>query len=103
MYLREAGSSFGTTIDTIRGDSIPPYKITAYKLLKQILIDAITSLEYETGGYGFAVDQGNVFDYFNETWKILASAKSEIFLIDPYATADLVDDYFKAIDSGVAM
>ena len=103
ICLREAGSSFGSTINTVQGNSIPPYQIIAHKQLKQILIDAITSLEYETGGYGFAVDQGNVFDYFNETRKILASAKSEIFLIDPYATADLVHDYFKAIDPGVAI
>lgn len=101
--LRHAGSNFGMTIDQIQGDYIPPRKVIAHKQLKQILIDAITSLEYETGGYGFSVDQGNVFDYFNETRKILASAKSEIFLIDPYTTADLVDDYFKAIDPSVAI
>jgi len=73
----------------------------AYSNIKQILIDAITELEFEVGVQAIAVDPGNVFDYFNETRKILESAKSEIFLIDPYVDADIVSDYFATIDPSI--
>lgn len=74
-----------------------------YREVKQTIIDSIASLELKTGGYAFAVEQGKVFDYFDETRKILQEAKTEIFLVDPYVSADLVADYFRVLDSSVAI
>lgn len=59
------------------------------------------TLIYPKNGQAVAFEPGNVFDYFNETRKILALAKSEIFLIDPYVDDSIVSDYFAVIEPSV--
>ena len=103
MFLGFANASINTKLTMIqthtKAADIPKW----HREIRQIFIDAITKLELETGGYAFAVEQGNVFDYFDETRKILEEAKSEIYLVDPYVSADIVGDYFKAIDRKVSL
>lgn len=69
--------------------------------IQQSLIDAIAKLDIELGSQAVAIEPGNVFDYFNETRKLLTLAKSDIFLIDPYVDSSVVSDYFATIDSQI--
>ena len=72
--------------------------IASYRDIQQTLINAITKLEFEVGSYSAAIEQGNVLDYFSESRRIVESAQTEIFLIDPYTDADIVTDYFKLVN-----
>lgn len=48
-----------------------------------------------------AVDQGRVFEYFDEIRKIIELATVEVFFIDPYLDADFVSRYLTYVKNGV--
>ena len=48
-----------------------------------------------------AVEQGRVFEYFDEIRKIIELATEEVFFIDPYLDADFVSRYLAFVKDGV--
>jgi hypothetical protein len=50
-----------------------------------------------------AFEPGKQFDYFDEIRKILASATSDVFVVDPYAGAEFVGRYIPHVKKGVAV
>lgn len=103
VFLTMAGASIDRDLRSIKTTSSLSAESTYYKNIQQVFLDAIARLEIETGGYAFAIGQGNVFDYFDETRKILESAKQEVLLVDPYVSADIVRDYFRSLDPQISL
>lgn len=53
------------------------------------------------GPLAVAVQQGAVFDYFEEVRKVIASAITELFFVDPYVDSDFVSRYLTHVPKGV--
>jgi hypothetical protein len=53
------------------------------------------------GPLTFAVDQGAVFDYFDEVRQLIETAKSELLFVDPYLDAEFVSKYLPHVTQGV--
>lgn len=50
-----------------------------------------------------AFEPGRSFDYFDEIRKILESATSEVFVVDPYLGADFIGRYLPHVKAGVSV
>lgn len=102
--LANVGVSINSDVNSVQSyyetdnTSLLDTAIASYRDIQQTLINAITKLEFEVGSYSAAIEQGNVLDYFSESRRIVESAQTEIFLIDPYTDADIVTDYFKMVN-----
>jgi len=68
---------------------------THYREIRQKFMDVIAKLRMNTRTVSASIGQGNVFDYYDETRKIIETAKDEIFLIDSYVNAEIVSTYFR--------
>jgi hypothetical protein len=55
----------------------------------------------EIGPLSTVVHTGAMFDYFDEVRKLLVTARTDVFFVDPYLNADFVSRYFPHIPSGV--
>ena len=75
-----------------------------YRELLKLLYQAREDLRLRTvGPLNMAVDQGAVFDYFDEIRKSLELASEDILFVDPYLDADFVPRYLPYIHSGVTI
>lgn len=69
-----------------------------------ILNQARHDLRLKTvGPLTVAVDQGAVFDYFDEVRKLVQTAKSELLFVDPYLDAEFVSRYLPQVAPGVTV
>ena len=84
-------------------DQIGTNKHRHYQNIRQKFMDIMTKLRRSTRPISASIEKGNVFDYYDETRKILELAKTEIFLIDSYVDAEIVSTYFKAVDQSVSI
>lgn len=50
-----------------------------------------------------AINQGSVFDYFDEVRKLLEEAQSDLLFVDPYLDAEFVSRYLPHVRSGVTV
>jgi hypothetical protein len=50
-----------------------------------------------------AVNQGSVFDYFDEVRKVIEAAKIDLLFVDPYLDAEFVSRYLPHVSQGVAV
>ena len=50
-----------------------------------------------------AIDQGGVFDYFDEVRKVIESAKTDLLFVDPYLDAEFVSRYLPHVSAGVTI
>lgn len=57
----------------------------------------------EVGPLSIAIDRGSVLDYFEEVRKLMATARSELFFVDPFLDAEFVYRYLPQIPSGVTV
>jgi hypothetical protein len=48
-----------------------------------------------------AIDQGGVFDYFDEVRKVIEGAKVDLFFVDPFLDAEFVSRYLPHVSPGV--
>jgi len=48
-----------------------------------------------------AIDQGSVFDYFDEIRKKIETAKKDVLFVDPYLDAEFVSRYLPHVTQGV--
>lgn len=53
------------------------------------------------GPLAVAVQQGAVFDYFDEVRKVIASASTELFFVDPYVDGEFVSRYLTQVPNRV--
>jgi len=67
-------------------------------LLHQARSDLLMQLEPQTN---VAIDQGQVFVYFDQIRKIIELATSDIFIVDPYLDAEFVSRYLNYAHKGV--
>src|SRR6266516_1680968 len=55
------------------------------------------------GPLTIAVDQGRVFDYFDEVRKVIESVKIELLFVDPYLDAEFTSRYLPHVSSSVVV
>lgn len=75
-----------------------------YSEMMTLLHQARHDLRMKTvGPLNIAVDQGMVFDYFDELRKVIEQAKQEVLFVDPYLDAEFVSRYLENVSSGVTI
>lgn len=57
----------------------------------------------EVGPLSSAIDRGSVLDYFEEIRKVVVTARSELFFVDPYLDAEFATRYLPHVPTGVAV
>lgn len=57
----------------------------------------------EVGPLSMAIDRGAVLDYFEEVRKLLITARSEVFFVDPFLDAEFVSRYLPQVPARVAV
>jgi hypothetical protein len=81
------------TVANVRGFA----KITA------LLHQARADLRMDVGSLSVVVQQGQVFDYFDEVRKAIELARLEVFFVDPYLDAEFVSRYLPHVVHGTAV
>jgi hypothetical protein len=82
--------------------SFPDTRLNANGKMQTILHQARHDLRLKTvGPLTVAVDQGAMFDYFDEVRKLIETAKSELLFVDPYLEAEFVSRYLPHVAQGV--
>jgi hypothetical protein len=76
----------------------------AYMALITLLHTAASDLRLRTiGPVNIAVGQGMTFDYFDALRKLIASATSEVLIVDRYLDAAFVSNYLPHVGAGVTV
>ena len=75
----------------------------ALATLKILLQQAKSDLRQELGRGSVVVAEGRVFEYFDELRKVIETAKTEVFFVDPYLDADFVSRYLPYVAEGVSI
>ena len=75
----------------------------ALATLKILLQQAKSDLRQELGHGSVVVAEGRVFEYFDELRKVIETAKTEVFFVDPYLDADFVSRYLPYVAEGVSI
>ena len=76
----------------------------ALRDIPRLLHQARHTLRMQTlGPVSSAMGAGSVFDYFDEVRKIIETASSEVFFVDPYLDAEFVSRYLPHIKAGVSV
>jgi len=77
---------------------------SGYKGALAMLHQAATELRLNTvGPLSISVEQGGVFDYFDEIRKVIEAAKSDVFFVDPYLDAEFVSRYLPHVTEGAGV
>jgi hypothetical protein len=93
--------SFDVAVDGVRGRNGFDATVHLHKAMS-LLSQASYSLRMETvGPLSSAVQQGAVFDYFDEVRKMVERASSEVLFVDPYLDAEFVSRYLPSLRGGV--
>ena len=71
--------------------------------LKNLLQQAKSDLRVELGRGSVVVAEGRVFEYFDELRKVIETARSDVFFVDPYLDADFVSRYLPYVAEGVSI
>lgn len=75
-----------------------------YKQITAKINEAIFDLQLSTGNFETAViDEGSVFDYFDQIRDLVTEAQSDIYFIDPYINEEFVSRYGPLIPNGVSL
>lgn len=73
----------------------------AVSTLSTLLHQARTSLLLNVGRTSVVVQQGQVFDYFDDIRKLIETARSDVLFVDPYLDAEFVSRYLPSVAKGV--
>ena len=93
--------SFDTHIGNIRRSTLHGVA-DGYKGALSLLHQAAYELRLHTvGPLSISVEQGGVFNYFDEIRKVIETAKNDVFFVDPYLDAEFVSRYMPHISTGV--
>ena len=71
--------------------------------LKFLLQQAKSDLRMELGRGSVVVAEGRVFEYFDELRKVIETARTDVFFVDPYLDADFVARYLPYVAEGVSI
>ena len=71
--------------------------------LKILLHRAKSDLRMKLGRSSVVVAEGRVFEYFDELRKLIATAREEVFFVDPYLDADFVSKYLPHVAEVVSI
>ena len=71
--------------------------------LKMLLQQAKSDLRMELGRGSVVVAEGRVFEYFDELRKVIETARTDVFFVDPYLDADFVSRYLPYVAEGVSI
>jgi hypothetical protein len=71
--------------------------------LKALLQEARADLRLDLGALSVVVQQGQVFDYFDELRKLIEPARGEVFFVDPYLDAEFVSRYLPHVAAGTVV
>lgn len=71
-----------------------------YVAMLTLLNQARADLRMEVGPVSTVVQQGYVFDYFDELRKIIETARVDVFFVDPFLDADFVPRYLPHVADG---
>jgi hypothetical protein len=94
-------ASFAQDVDNTHSNMAHPAYLGKRKV-QTMLHQARHDLRLRTvGPLTVAVDQGAVFDYFDEVRKLVETAKSELLFVDPYLDAEFVSRYLTHVAQGV--
>ena len=74
--------------------------LATFKILLQ---QAKADLSAELGRGGVAFAKGSVFEYFDELRKLIETARTDVFFVDPYLDADFVSRYLPYVAEGVSI
>ena len=75
----------------------------ALATLKLILQQAKSDLRAELGCGSVVVAEGQVFEYFDELRKVIETARTDVFFVDPYLDAEFVSRYLPYVAEGVSI
>ena len=70
---------------------------------KICLHEARSDLRAELGRGSVVIAKGSVFEYFDELRKLIETARTEVFFVDPYLDADFVSKYLPHVKEGVSV
>jgi hypothetical protein len=74
------------------------------RVIMTLLHQARHDLRMKTvGPINSAIDSGSVFDYFDELRKIIETATSDIFFVDPYLDAEFISRYLGNVPDNVTI
>ncbi|HOB53854.1 MAG TPA: hypothetical protein PK176_15485 [Acidobacteriota bacterium] len=112
-WLEEA-RAYTTLVDQQLGDELSHYTmliclpLSANSLgpiwvnTQGVIRTAIVKLEQENPAQGEKIyGPGDAYDIYRDLSQILAEAKTDIFIVDPYADHEVFDLYFQKIGEGV--
>lgn len=68
-----------------------------------LLQQARSDLRMELDRGSLVVAEGGVFEYFNELRKVIETARTEVFFVDPYLDADFVSQYLPYVAESVSI
>ena len=71
--------------------------------LKMLLQQAKSDLRMKLGRGSVVVAEGRVFEYFDELRKMIETARTDVFFVDPYLDADFVSRYLPYVAEGVTI
>ena len=75
-----------------------------FREIMTLLHQARHNLRMKTvGPVNVAIDNGGVFDYFDELRKIIETAASDLYFIDPYLDAEFVSRYLGSVAENVSI
>lgn len=87
----------------ITGNSATNPKVGLGKI-RILLHEARHDLRMKTvGPVSIAIQKGMVFDYFDEIRKVISTASTDIFFVDPYLDAEFVSKYLSNCPNGVTI
>jgi hypothetical protein len=72
-------------------------KYEGFYQLKTLLYQARADLRMEIGQLSVVIQAGQMFDYFDELRKVIQTARTEVFFIDPYLDAEFVSRYLPQV------
>ena len=75
----------------------------ALTTLKILLQQAKSDLRMELGRGSVVVAEGRVFEYFDEPRKVIETARTDVFFVDPYLDAEFVSRYLSHVAEGVSI
>ena len=82
---------------------VPHICTGALDILLCILNEAKYDLALECDQSNLVIPRGHVHNYYDELRKLMESAGSDVFCIDPYLDADFVQDYLHHVKPGVSI
>ena len=71
--------------------------------LTAMLQQARADLRMDVGPLSVVIQKGQTFDYFEEVRKVIETARSDVFFVDPYLDADFVSRYLPYVAKGTTV